>query len=72
MYINLNIGYGNEKIKYVITTKFLGVQIDNNLKPDNNVSSVCIHRCSSACFAMMVITGTMTTDILYFHSTVSF
>ena len=31
IYINLNIGYGNEKIKFVITTKFLGVQIYNNL-----------------------------------------
>jgi len=31
IYINLNIGYGNGTIKFVITTKFLGVQIDNNL-----------------------------------------
>ena len=31
IYINLNIGYGNETIKFVITTKFHGVQIDNNL-----------------------------------------
>jgi len=31
IYINLIIGYGNETIKYVITTKFLGVQTDNNL-----------------------------------------
>jgi len=31
IYINLNIGYGNEAIKFVITIKFLGVQIDNNL-----------------------------------------
>jgi len=30
-YINLNIGYGNETIKFFITVKFLGVQIDNNL-----------------------------------------
>jgi len=29
--MNLNIGYGTETIKFVITTKFLGVQIDNNL-----------------------------------------
>jgi len=27
----LNIGYGNETIKFGITMKFLGVQIDNNL-----------------------------------------
>jgi len=31
IYINSNIGYGNETIKLVITTKFLGVQIDSNL-----------------------------------------
>jgi len=31
IYINLNMGYGNETIKFIITTKFLGVQIDNNL-----------------------------------------
>jgi hypothetical protein len=35
IYINLNVGYGNETIKFVITMKFLGVQIDNN------ISSVC-------------------------------
>jgi len=29
IYIKLNIGYGNETIKFIITTKFLGVQIDN-------------------------------------------
>ena len=31
IYIILNIGYGNETIKFIITLKFLGVQIDNNL-----------------------------------------
>jgi hypothetical protein len=31
IHINLNIGYGNKKIKFVITMKFLAVQIDNNL-----------------------------------------
>jgi len=31
IYINLNVGYGNETIKFVITTKFLAAQIDNNL-----------------------------------------
>jgi hypothetical protein len=29
--MNLNIDYGNETIKFIITTKFLVVQIDNNL-----------------------------------------
>jgi len=31
IYISLNISYGNETINFIITTKFLGVQIDNNL-----------------------------------------
>jgi hypothetical protein len=44
---------------------FLGVQIDNN------ISSVCIHRCSSACFVMVALTGLMTTDTLCFHFTLS-
>jgi hypothetical protein len=29
--INLNIGYDNKTIEEVLTTKFLGLQIDNNL-----------------------------------------
>jgi hypothetical protein len=32
---------------------------------DNNVSTVCFHRCSSACLAMIAVTGLMTTDTLY-------
>ena len=67
VYINLNIGYGNETIKFVITTEFLVVQIDNNLA-DKNVSSVCIHRCSSAYFATVAVTGLVTTDTLYWDS----
>ena len=31
IYINWNIGCGNETIKFFITMKFLGAQIDNNL-----------------------------------------
>jgi len=62
----LNMGYDNETIRFVITMTFLDVEIDNN------ISSVCIHRCSSACFAMVTVTGLMTTDTLYFHFTRSF
>jgi len=29
--IDLNIGYGNETIKFIITMKFLYVHFDNNL-----------------------------------------
>ena len=41
-------------------------------QPDNNTSSICIHRCSAACFAMVAVTGLMTTNTLYFHFTMSF
>ena len=60
IYIDLNMGYGNETVKFVITMKFLGLQIDNIL-------SICICRYNSACFAMVTVTGLMTTDTLYFH-----
>jgi hypothetical protein len=46
--------------------KFLGAQIVNN------ISSGCIHRCSSVCFAVVAVTGLLTTDTLYFHFTMSF
>ena len=51
IYINLIIGYGNETVKFVITMKFLCVQIDDN------VSSICLCKYNSACFAMMAVTG---------------
>ena len=35
--------------------------------PDKSIPSVCIHRCGSACYAMVAVTGPMTTDTLYFH-----
>jgi len=31
IFINLHIGYGTETIKFIIKTKFFGVQIDNNV-----------------------------------------
>ena len=40
--------------------------------PDNNTSGMCIHRCSSVCFAMVAVTGLMTTDTFYFHFTILF
>jgi hypothetical protein len=30
-YINLSRGFGNETVKFIITTKFLILQIDNNV-----------------------------------------
>ena len=65
IYINIKIGYGNKTIKFINTTKFCGLQIDN-------ISNVSIHRRSAACFAMVAVAGLMRTDTLYFHFTVSF
>ena len=45
---------------------FLGVQIDDN------ILGVCVHRGSSVCFAMVAVTGLITTDTLYFNFTMSF
>ena len=56
IYINLNIGYGNET--FIITTIFVGVQIDNNIL--------------GVCFAMVAVTGLITTDTLYFNFIMSF
>jgi len=40
--------------------------------PDNNTSSICTHRCSSVCIAMVAVMGVTTTDTLYFHFFISF
>jgi len=60
------MGNSNETMIFVIRTKFFDVQIDNN------ISSVCIHRCSSALFAMVAVAGLMITDTLYFHFNLPF
>jgi len=69
--INLSIGYVNETISTLLQRNFLVCKLIIT-SPDNNISSVCIHRFSSACFAMVAVTGLMTTDTLYFHFIMSF
>jgi len=69
IYVNLNIGYGNET-NSLLQRDFLVCKLIIT-QPDYNIASVCIQRCSSACFAMAAVTGLMTTDTLYFYFTMS-
>jgi hypothetical protein len=61
--INLNIGYDNKTIEEVGITKFLCLQIDNNLHWKKNIGYI-IPKLSSACFAMRTVTPVMKTDTL--------
>jgi hypothetical protein len=76
-WVNLNIGYDDKTIEEVETTKFLGLQIDNNLKWKKHIQYI-IPKLSSACFAMRTITSLMKTETLklvyfaYFHSIMSY
>jgi hypothetical protein len=56
--VNLNIGYGNKTIREVETTKFLGLQIDNNLNWKTHIQYI-IPKLSSTCFAMRTATTVM-------------
>jgi hypothetical protein len=71
--INCNIGYGNKTTEEVLTTKFLGLQIDNNLNWKKHIEYI-IPKLSSACFAIRTVTPVLKRDNLklvyfaYFHS----
>jgi hypothetical protein len=75
--VNLSIGYVDKTIKEAETTKFLGLQIDNNLNWKTHIQYI-IPKLSSACFAMRTITSLMKTGTLklvcfsYFHSIMSY
>jgi hypothetical protein len=75
-YINLNICYDNKTIEGV-STKFFGLQIDNNLKWKKHIEYI-IPRRSLACFAMGTVTPLLKVDTLklvyfpYFHSIISY
>jgi hypothetical protein len=64
-------------IEEVETTKFLGIQVDNNLNWKTHIQYI-IPKLSSACFAMKNITSLMKTENLklvyfpYFHSIMSY
>jgi hypothetical protein len=74
--INFNVGYDNKTIE-VLTTKFLGLQIDNNLNWKMYIKYV-IPELSSAYFAMRTVTPLLKIDTLklvyfaYFHSIMSY
>jgi hypothetical protein len=75
--VNLSIGCIDKTVEEVKTTKFLGLQIDNNLNWKTHIQYI-IPKQSSACFAMRTITPLMKTETLklvyfaHFHSIVSY
>jgi hypothetical protein len=76
--INFNIGYDNKTIEEVLlTTKFLGLQIDSNLNWKKHIEYI-IPKLSSACFAMRTVKPLLNVDTLklvyfaYFHSVMSY
>jgi hypothetical protein len=74
--VNLSIGYVDKTNVEVETTKFLGLQVDNNLNWKTHIQYI-VPKLSSTCFAMRTITSLMKTETLkfvyfaYFHSIVS-
>jgi hypothetical protein len=75
--INFNTGYDNKTIEVVLTTKFLGLKIDNNLNWKKHIEYI-ISKLSSACFSMRTVTPLLKVDTLklvyfaYFHSIISY
>jgi hypothetical protein len=67
------VSYDNKTIEEVLTTKFLGLQIDNNLNWKKHIEYI-IPKLSSAYFAMRTVTPLLEVDTLklvyfvYFHS----
>jgi hypothetical protein len=53
--VNLNIGYDVKTIEEVEITKFLGPQIDSNLKWKTYIQYIT-HELSSACYLMGIVT----------------
>jgi hypothetical protein len=74
--VNLSIGYEDKTIEEVETTKFLGLQINNNIHWKTHIQYI-IPKLSSACFAMRTVTSLMKTETLklvyfaYVHSIMS-
>jgi hypothetical protein len=74
--VNLSIGYEAKTIE-VETTKFLGLQIDNNLNWKMSIQCI-IPTLSSTCFATRTVTSLIKTEILklvyfvYYNSIMSY
>jgi hypothetical protein len=70
--VNLSFGTVDKTIGEAETTKFLGLQVDNNLKWKTHIQYI-ISKLSSACFAMRIITSHMKlVYFAYFHSSMSY
>jgi hypothetical protein len=75
--INFNIGYNSKTIEELVRTKFLGLQIDNNLNWKKHIEYI-IPKLSSACLAMRTVAPLLKVDTLnlvYFahlHSVMSY
>jgi hypothetical protein len=59
--INFNIGYDNKSTEEVLTSKFLGLQINSNLIWLKHTEYI-IHKLSSACFATRAVTPLLKVD----------
>jgi hypothetical protein len=64
--VNLSTGYVNKTIEEAETTKFLGLQVDNNLTWKTHIQYI-IPKLSSALFAVRNITSLMKTETLIFY-----
>jgi hypothetical protein len=75
--INSDIGCNDKTIEQVLTTKLLGLQIDNNLNLKKHTEYI-IPKLRSICFAMRTVTPLLKTDTLkliyfaYFYSIMSY
>jgi hypothetical protein len=75
--VDLSIGYEDKTNEEEETTKFLGLQVDNNLNWKTHIQYI-IPELSSACFAMRTTTSLKNRETLklvyfdYFHSIMSY
>jgi hypothetical protein len=61
--VNLSIGYVDKATEEAETTKFFGLQVDNNLNWKTHIQYI-IPKLSSACFVIRTITSLMKTETL--------
>jgi hypothetical protein len=75
--INFNISYDNKTTEKVLTTKFLGLQLDNNLNWKKHTEYI-YPKLSSGCFAIRAVIPLLKVDTVklvyfaYFHSIMSY
>jgi hypothetical protein len=77
MSINFNVGHDNKRIKEVLISAFLGLQVGNKLNLKKHIIYI-IPRLSSVCFAMRTVMPLLKVGTLklvyfaYFHFIVSY